>query len=240
MAYLDIDNGTLVANASESERAGFIRRTYLHLAGAIVAFALLESFLVMSGVAKSFTQMLSATGAWSWLVIMVLFMGASYFADKWAHSGISREMQYAGLGLFVVAEAVVFMPLIYKALAFTQATGNNVLLSAGLMTVLLAGGITFTAFTTRKDFSFLRPFITIGFFVALGLIVASILFGFSLGLVFFGAMVLLSGAVMLYQTSQIIHEYHTDQHVGASLGLFSSVGMMFWYIVQFLMSLSGE
>ncbi len=240
MAYLDIDNGTLVANASESERAGFIRRTYLHLAGAIVAFALLESLLVMSGVAKSFTQMLSATGAWSWLVIMVLFMGASYFADKWAHSGISREMQYAGLGLFVVAEAVVFMPIIYKALAFTQATGNNVLLSAGLMTVLLAGGITFTAFTTRKDFSFLRPFITIGFFVALGLIVASILFGFSLGLVFFGAMVLLSGAVMLYQTSQIIHEYHTDQHVGASLGLFSSVGMMFWYIVQFLMSLSGE
>lgn len=240
MAYFDIDSGTLVANASESERAGFIRRTYLHLAGAIVAFALLESLLVMSGVAKSFTQMLSATGAWSWLVIMVLFMGASYFADKWAHSGISREMQYAGLGLFVVAEAVVFMPIIYKALAFTQATGNNVLLSAGLMTVLLAGGITFTTFTTRKDFSFLRPFITIGFFVALGLIVASILFGFSLGLVFFGAMVLLSGAVMLYQTSQIIHEYHTDQHVGASLGLFSSVGMMFWYIVQFLMSLSGE
>ena len=236
MAHLDIASGNLVANVSEVERAGFFRRTYLHLGGAILAFVLLESLLIKSGVAESFLHMLHGS-KWTWLVVMGLFMVVSYVADKWAHSPISREMQYAGLGLFIVAEAIVFMPIIYLALNF--APNPNVLPSAALMTLMLAGGITFTAFSTRKDFSFLRPVITIGGFVAMGLIIASIVFGFSLGLVFFGAMVLFAGAALLYQTSQIIHEYHSDQHVAASLGLFSSVGLMFWYILQFMMSLAN-
>lgn len=237
MAHLDINAGILVANASETERAGFIRRTYLHLGGAIAAFAGVETLLIQSGVAESFVHLLKGN-TWSWLIVLALFMGASYFADKWAHSAVSKEMQYAGLGLFVLAEAIVFMPMIYIALNY--APNPNVLPSAALLTLMLAGGITFTAFTTRKDFSFLRPAITVGGFVAMGLILASILFGFTLGLVFFGAMIIFAGAVLLYQTSQIIHEYHTDQHVGASLGLFSSVGLMFWYILQFLMSLTGN
>lgn len=237
MAHLDINAGILVANASETERAAFIRRTYLHLGGAIAAFAGVETLLIQSGVAESFVHLLTGN-KWSWLIVLALFMGASYFADKWAHSAVSKEMQYAGLGLFVLAEAIVFMPIIYMALNY--APNPDVLPSAALLTLMLAGGITFTAFTTRKDFSFLRPAITIGGFVAMGLILASILFGFTLGLVFFGAMIVFAGAVLLYQTSQIIHEYHTDQHVGASLGLFSSVGLMFWYILQFLMSLTGN
>lgn len=239
MAYLDTGTGLVVAQASEAERVGFIRRTYLHLGGAILAFTILEALLIRSGVAESFVAMLSGS-KWSWLIVMVLFMGVSYIADRWAHSAISRGMQYAGLGLFVVAEAIVFMPLIYMALKFTAATGSNVLLSAGLMTLMLAGGITFTAFSTKKNFSFLAPFITVGGFVALGLILASIIFGFSLGLVFFGAMVIFAGVVMLYQTSQIIHEYNSEQYVAASLGLFSSVALIFWYMVQFLMSLGNS
>lgn len=237
MAYLDMNSGTLVANASETERAGFIRRTYLHLGGAIVAYAALTTLLIQSGVAKPLMQLMQGS-MWSWLIVLALFMGASYFADKWAHSAISKEMQYAGLGLYVAAFAVISTPLIYGALNF--APNPNVLPSAALLTLMLAGGITFTAFTTRKNFSFLAPFITVGSFIALGVILASILFGFTLGLVFFGIMIVFAGAVMLYQTSQMIHEYHTDQHVGASLGLFSSVGLMFWYIVQFLMSLTGN
>ncbi|MGB0847037.1 MAG: Bax inhibitor-1/YccA family protein [Thiolinea sp.] len=234
MAHLDIGSGALVANASESERAGFIRRTYLHLGGAILAFILVETLLIQSGIADSFVHLLSGS-KWSWLIVLGLFMGVSYIADSWARSSMSREMQYAGLGLFVLAEAVVFMPLIYMALKYAP----NALPTAGLLTLMLAGGITFTAFTTKKDFSFMGPALKVGGFIAFGMILASIIFGFELGLFFFGAMVLFAAAVLLYQTSQIIHEYHTDQHVAASLGLFSSIGLMFWYILQFLMSLGG-
>ncbi|MEZ5477569.1 MAG: hypothetical protein R3E95_08825 [Thiolinea sp.] len=51
-------------------------------------------------------------------------------------------------------------------------------------------------------------------------------------------MIICLAATMLYQTSEIIHTYNTDQHVAASLGLFS-LGMMFYYILMFLMNLAG-
>lgn len=235
MAYLDTYSGTLVANASDTERAGFIRRTYLHLGGAILAFAGVETLLVQSGIAESFVHLLSGS-MWMWLVVMGLFMAVSYVADNWAHSAISKEMQYAGLGLFVLAEAIVFMPLIYMALS----KAPDVLSHAALLTLMLVGGLTFTAFTTRKNFSFLGSIISIGGWIALGVILTSILFGFTLGAVFSGIMIVFAAASVLYTTSNIIHEYNTQQHVAASLSLFSGVGLMFWYIVQFLMSLTGD
>ena len=235
MAYLDSHSGVLAVNASETERAGFIRRTYLHLGGAILAFIGVETALIQSGIAESFVHLLQG-GMWMWLVVMGLFMVTSYVANNWAHSAISKEMQYAGLGLFVVAEAIVFMPLIYIALR----KAPDILCHAALLTLVLVAGITFTAFTTRKNFSFLGPVLNIGGLIALGVIAASILFGFTLGLVFSGIMIVFAAASVLYSTSNIIHEYNTDQHVAASLSLFSSVGLMFWYIVQFLMSLTGQ
>ncbi|MGB5599474.1 MAG: Bax inhibitor-1 family protein [Thiothrix litoralis] len=235
MAYLDSHSGVLAVNASETERAGFIRRTYLHLGGAILAFIGVETALIQSGIAESFVHLLQG-GMWMWLVVMGLFMVTSYVANNWAHSAISKEMQYAGLGLFVVAEAIVFMPLIYIALS----KAPDILSHAALLTLVLVAGITFTAFTTRKNFSFLGPVLNIGGLIALGVIAASILFGFTLGLVFSGILIVFAAASVLYSTSNIIHEYNTDQHVAASLSLFSSVGLMFWYIVQFLMSLTGQ
>ena len=235
MTQLDINAGVLVANASETERAGFIRRTYWHLAGAILAVAGLETVLIQSGVAESFMHLLKG-GMWMWLIVLGLFMVVSTVANNWAHSAISKEMQYAGLGLFVVAEAIVFMPLIYIALQ----RAPDVLSHAALLTLMLVGGLTFTAFTTRKNFSFLGPILSIGGWIALGVIVTSMLFGFTLGAVFSGAMIIFAAGAVLYSTSNIIHEYHTEQHVAASLSLFSSVGLLFWYIVQFMMSLSGD
>ena len=235
MTQLDINAGVLVANASETERAGFIRRTYWHLAGAILAFAGLETVLIQSGVAESFMHLLKG-GMWMWLIVLGLFMVVSTVANNSAHSAISKEMQYAGLGLLVVAEAIVFMPLIYIALQ----RAPDVLSHAALLTLMLVGGLTFTAFTTRKNFSFLGPILSIGGWIALGVIVTSMLFGFTLGAIFSGAMIIFAAAAVLYSTSNIIHEYHTEQHVAASLSLFSSVGLLFWYIVQFMMSLSGD
>lgn len=235
MSQLDINAGAIVANASENERSAFIQRTYLHLAGAIVVFAILEMMLIKSGVAESFVQLLSGS-KWSWLVVLAMFMGVSYVADKWARTAISPEKQYMGLGLFVVAEAVVFTPLIYMALR----TAPDMLTYAALLTAVLVGGITFTAFTTKKNFSFLGKYLAFGGIIAMGIIVGGIAFGFTLGLFFMGAMIVFAAASVLYSTSNIIHEYHTEQHVSAALGLFSSVGLLFWYILQFLMAMGGD
>jgi FtsH-binding integral membrane protein len=143
-------------------------------------------------------------------------------------------MQYAGLVLYVVIEAVIFLPLMFVAAYYSDPT---VIPAAALITGLLFAGLTVVAFTTRADFSFLRGIIVIGFFVALGLIVASLLFGFTLGVIFSVAMVGLASAAILYYTSNILHYYRTDQYVSASLTLFASVALLFYYVLWILVSI---
>lgn len=237
MSHLDVGSGQIVANAAESERANFIKRTYVHLAGAIGIFAVLETILIQSGVANQFMGVLAGS-KWSWLIVLGVFMLVSTVANNWAHSGVSREKQYMGLGLFIIAEAIIFMPLIFMALM--RDPSGTLLQNAAVVTAALVAGLTFTAFSTKVNFSFMGRFLMIGGFIAMGLILASILFGFSLGLWFSGAMILFAAGSVLYSTSNIIHEYHTEQHVAASLSLFSSVGLLFWYILQFMMSMGGD
>ena len=224
-----------VANSPATERAAFIRRTYAHLAVALLGFIAVEYYLVHSSFAASLVS--SMLGGMSWLIVLGLFMGVSYLANKLAASQTSQQMQYLGLGLFVIAEAIVFLPLLYIA---TFYAGEGLIATAGLMTLLLVGGITATVFITKKDFSFMGSVLSMGGFVALGFILCSMIFGFSLGLVFSSVMVLFAGGSVLYSTSNILHRYNTDQHVAASLSLFASVALLFFYILQVLMSLSSR
>lgn len=225
------DNPFIVAaDAQPSERALFIRRTYLHLAGAILAFAVLEAVLLNTpGIEKLIGTMLGGMG---WLITLGLFMGVSYLADKLARSDAAPSMQYLGLGLFVVAEAVIFLPLMYMA-AFRS--DSTVIPTAGIITGLLFAGITATAFITRKDFSFLGSILTVCGFIAMGVIICSMLFGFTLGLLFAAVMVFFAGGSILYTTSNIIHHYRTNQHVAASLALFSGVMLLLWYVLRIVM-----
>jgi len=236
MSTMDINTGQIAAHAGETERAAFIRRTYMHVAGALLALAALLFVFIQTGIAASFTQMIAKMGGgYFWLIIMGLYMGVSFIANKWAHSGVSKEIQYAGLAFYVVATAIVFCPAIYMGMI----RNPGLLPQAVLVTAALAGGITFTAFTTKKNFSFLGSIVKTGMFVLVGIIVASILFGFQLGLLFLGAGILLMGASLLYDTSNVIHEYRTTQHVAASLSLFGSISFLFYYVMQF-MGMSGD
>jgi len=235
MSYLNVRSGTVVSELPGEEKAAFIRRTYGHLALAIAAFALLESQLLKMGLGEQAMALL-ATSRWSWLLVLGAFMLVGIVADKWARSDYSRELQYAGLGLYIVAEAFIFLPLIYMAMTFAP----DVLPNAAMITGALVAGLTLVVFTTRKDFSFLRPALTIGGVIAFGIIIASIAFGMQLGMFFSAAMIIFAAAAILYTTSNILHEYHEDQHVAASLALFASVALMFWYVIQFLMSFGDD
>jgi FtsH-binding integral membrane protein len=86
----------------------------------------------------------------------------------------------------------------------------------------------------------LRTGLSIAGFVALGLILCSAIFGFQLGVIFIGAMIALASGYILYETSNVLHHYRIGQHVAASLALFASVALMFWYMVQLLLSLTGR
>ena len=234
MSYLDTATGTVVSRAPANERVSFIRKTFLHLAGAVVVFALVESLLLSIGVGQKFMMFLSQS-PWLWLGVLVAYGAASMVADKWARDDYSPAMQYVGLGLYIVAFALLISPMMFMASTYFPGVIEN----AAVVTGGLVAGLAAVAFITKKDFSFLGPILGIGFMIALAMIIASIIFGFQLGTFFMGVMIIFAAGSVLYSLSNIIHVYRPDQHVAASLSLFSSVGLLFWYVVQFMMSFAG-
>ena len=223
--------GRTAAESLPAERAAFIRKTYMHLAGAVLAFIGIEFLLMISGIGERIAATM-LSGRWGWIIVLLAFMGVSMLANVWANSQTSKAMQYLGLGVYTVAEAVIFVPLLFLA---NHRAGGGVIMEAGIVSIGLFLGITAVVFLSQKNFSFLGPILAIGGFVALGAIFAGIIFGFSLGSLFAFIMVAFAGASILYQTSNVMHEYNTNQHVAASLSLFASVALLFWYILQIYM-----
>ncbi len=210
-------------------RAGFIVRTYQHLLGAIVAFTVLEVLIFQSGLGERIA--LAMMGV-SWLWILGGFIVVSWLASRAAHSATSLGAQYAALAGFVVAEAIIFVPMLYIA----QRLADGVIESAAAVTLIGFAGLTLIAFTTKKDFSFLGGLLRWGGIVALVLIVAGALFGFQLGTYFSVAMVAIAGAAILYDTSNVLHHFPEDRYVAAALELFASVALMFWYVLRLFIS----
>ncbi len=223
------------AESQPAERAAFIRRTYGHLAGAILLFVALETYLVtQTSLPEKMLNFISG-GQYAWLMVLGAFILCGWLARGLAAGVASQSMQYAGLTLYVIAQAVIFLPMIYIAAFYSS---PQLLPTAGILTLLLFGGLTAVVFTTRRDFSFLGSILTIGGFIALGLIACGAIFGFNLGLAFSAGMIFLAGGAILYDTSKVLHHYRTDQHVGAALELFASVALLFWYVLRLLMSLN--
>jgi FtsH-binding integral membrane protein len=227
---------SVAARAASSDRALFIRRTYAHLAGAILAFIGIEAFLLNVLTIEQQNTIFRMMGGYGWLVVMLAFMGASWLAQTWAQSDSSPGMQYLGLGLYVVAEAVIFLPILIIAERFMP----QAIPTAGILTLAVFGGLTLSVFVTKKDYSPLRPILCVGSLIALGVIVAGVILGFPPGLFFSFAMVALMSGYILYYTSQVMLHYRTDQHVAAALALFAAIATLFWYILRIVMAVSSR
>jgi FtsH-binding integral membrane protein len=234
MSY-SLDYPVRVDMAPADARASFMRRTYAHLAGAVLAFiGACYVLLHIPGIEKVIFPMLSSQ--LSWLLVVGAFVGVSMLANSWARSDNPPAVQYIGLGMFVLAEAVIFLPILYIA----EHNFSGVIQSAAIMTLAVFAGLTAAVFLTGKDYSFLGPIVSIGGFLALGAIIVSMVVGFNLGIFFCYVMVGLMCASIIYQTSNIVHQYNTNQHVAAALGLFASVATLFYYILYIAMASSRD
>lgn len=242
-----------VATLGVSERVAFLRRTYAHLGIALVAWIALTAILFHQGIPwataddpfnymNRLSYKFSAwalSGSWNWLAVIGAFMVVGFLTDRLAQSEASRGVQYLGLFLGVAAEAIILQPLLYFLFEqFADKDPTKILFSAAIITALIFIGLTLTVFITKKDFSFLRGILMIATFAALGVIVASLMFGFQLGAVFAGAMILLMAGYILFQTSLIMQHYPPTHHVSAALMLFSTIATLFWYVLRLLMELN--
>lgn len=220
-----------------SERTTFIRRTYLHLGVAVIAFVLLEALLMNLFPAEVIGRLMQRGGAFIGLVFLFGFVAVSWLARSWASSGSSSSLQYAGLGLYVVAEAAIFLPL----MAIASAIDPTIPLNAGIITGTVFGGLTFMTFMTGANFSWLGRYLFLASLGMLGVMICGMFFGgFTLGLWFSVIMVVLAAGYILYDTSNIMHQYRTDQHVAAALALFASVALLLMYVVRLLIQMRDE
>lgn len=224
-----MNDSLMVSQLSEIEKAEFYRKTYMHVAVAILAFGAVEYLLLKTVPLETVLTMVS--GRYIWLAVIGVFWLASMLATKLSFS-LSRNTQYLGLGLYVLIEAVIFLPMLGIASLYAP----QVITQAALVTLFMFAGLTATVFFTNKDFSFLRNIIVIGGFVALGVIVAGAIFGWNLGLWFSLAMVGLASASILYETYNIKNVYNKEQYVGAALQMFASIMLLFWYILRIFLS----
>ncbi|MEL7023725.1 MAG: Bax inhibitor-1 family protein [Pseudomonadota bacterium] len=219
-----------VSQLPAEERKAFIWRTYAHVVGAILAFAAIESFLFSSGTAQRLSPALSQ----NWMLVLGAFTivgwGASYAAMRLQ----STAAQYGALAVFVFAEALIFMPMLY--IASVMPNGAGIIESAAVVAMLGSAGLMAVAMITGRDFSFLRGMLVWGGILALVAIFAALIFGFELGTWFSVAMIGFAGASILYDTSNIMRHYPADRHVAAALSLFASIALMFWYVLRLFMS----
>ena len=221
------------ANSPALARAAFLKGTYAHLAGAVLLFVALEGALFYSGLADQFVQHFFKV-PFAMLGLMIGFLVASYAAQYMARSNQPVLVQYLGLAGYIVAEVAIFLPLLY--IAETRYPGKHLALQAGIVSLLAVAALTAAVWTSGVNFSFLGPVIWVASLAAIGVIVASLIFGFSLGIVFVAAMVVLASLAVVYSTSNVLHLYGPGQEVGAALELFSSVALLFWYVLQLFMS----
>ncbi len=233
MSYEDVNDAyrTPVSRVSVDRRSAFITKTYNHLLASIVAFTLISVYFYQSGISHKILNFISQFG-YGWMVLFGGFIAASWIATHLAHSSQSKVTQYSSLIGFIIAEAIIFAPMLLIA----SAMAGDIIQSAAVVTLVGFGILTAIVFFTRKDFSFMRGMLMWGGGLALLAIVASMIFGFHLGTWFSVAMVGLAGAAILYDTSNVLHHYPEDRYVGAALQLFASVAMMFWYILRIFMS----
>jgi len=217
-----------VAESSVETRAAFLIKTYAHLLGAILAFTAVQVALYTSGLSVAWAQPMLE----NWWIVLGGFVLVSWLASNVAHRAATLPMQYLALGGFVAAESLIFAPLIGIAAAYRQ----DALSHAAGVTVFLFGLLTAVVFFTRKDFSFLRGALTFMGVGAMILIVASLVFGFTLGTWFTVGMIVFACLSILWDTSKVMLHYPEDRYVGASLELFASFALLLWYVLRLFMS----
>ncbi len=206
-----------------------LRNTYMMLAVSMVPTLL----GALAGI-----QMRFSLFAGSPLISFLVFMGIAW-GFMW---GIERNKN-SGLGVALLLGFTFFMGLMLSrvlqvALGFSNG-GSIIAMAAGgtAVTFLVLSSI---ASSTKRDFSNMGTFLTVGMVVILLAIVANIFLEMpGLSLAISAGVVLISAAWMLYDVQRIVRGGETN-YVSASLSVYLNLYNMFISLLNLLMALTGQ
>ena len=220
---------TPIAQAPPEVRSTYMTAVYVRLLFGIAAFILGSWMLFTTGLAYSIADFVLGT---SWLLILGGFMIVSWMATSLVMRMQGAGAQYGAYAVIIAANVLLFATPLVLAAEFAP---GSIELAAQTSVVAFAV-LSFIAIRTSKDFSFLRGFLMWGGFLALGLIVLGTLTSFNLGLWFTIGMIGFAGAAILYDTQKIYRSFPVGTETIAAINLFSSIALLFWYVLQLFMS----
>ena len=226
---MEYGNPTMPVGLQEPQvRADFMRRVYTRLVAGVAAFVLIEAYLFTSGLAVAITEFVFST---SWLLILGGFMVVSWLANSVALRAATPASQWGGYLLLVAANALIFAPML--VIAELQVPGT--VAQAGQYAV---GGfvvLSVIAYRSSRDFTWLGASLRWFGILALAGIALAVLTGFQLGTWFSLAMIGFAGAAILYETQVILRETPPGRETVAAMALFSSLALLFWYVLRLFM-----
>jgi len=174
---------------------------------------------------------LSLSQGWPYPGIIVFLAGAIGFPmiiGAFRNSAIGVALTFAFTGFL----GYMLGPILGRYLA--MADGPMIVTTAFAGTAAIFAGLTMYAFTTKRDFSGLGPYIGIALLTAFVLtIIASVFNLGALGLLMSGAFMLISSAAIVYQTQQIVNGGETN-YIMATTTLFVSIFNIFVSLLQLL------
>jgi modulator of FtsH protease len=229
-----------------TEKLVFLRKVYALFTGSLVTacvgalvalYAGADLSQVTMTIGRSVHRVPPIVGFFAnhWIVGMLLFMGAFF--------GASMVRERPGVNVAALFGASFLSGLYIAPMIWfvqVQATQGMTLSTspvrdAFLLTVLGFTGLTSYALLSKKDFSFLGGFLSMGLWVLIGASLLSIFVGgasFSLAIASVG--VLLFGGYILYDTSRILHDPTNRDPVGAAIGLYLNFMNLFIFLLRIL------
>ncbi|WP_150277115.1 Bax inhibitor-1/YccA family protein [Halopseudomonas salina] len=205
------------SGVNEAEVSKLFRNTY----------ALLAMTLAFSSIVAMVSMALNLPRP-NIIIMLVGFYGLLFLTSKFRDSGWGLVLTFVFTGFLGYTTG----PILNAYLSLPNG-GSLVAMALG-MTAMVFLGLSAYAILTRKDFSFLSGFIMAGFVVLLCAVVASIFLDISgLSLAISAGFVLFSSAIILYQTSSIIHGGE-DNYIMATITLFVSIYNIFLSLLHIL------
>ena len=209
------------AQASLQERLGFIRKVY--------ALFFIATLFAVGGVALGFAfpPLMMAAAEHPWIVLF-LMVGGVMGAQAVRHvPGINLLALFG----FTTLTGLIISPVLY----IIGQTNPASIIQAGVLTVGIFGGLTAYVFISRRDFSFLRGMMVTGLIVVILAGLLNIFIGSSaLGFAVAAAALLLFSGFVLYDTSNIIHRYPTNEYVAGALSLYLDAFNIFLALLRLL------
>jgi len=209
------------AEASVSERLAFIRKVY--------ALFFAATLFAIGGVLMGLTfPPLLIFAAEHPIIMLIVMIGGVMGAQAVRHV---PGLNLAALFGFTTLTGIIISPVLY----LIGQTNPGSILQAGGLTVAIFGGLTAYVFVSRRDFSFLRGMVTVGLVVVIAAGLVNLFVGsLGLGFAISAAALLLFSGFVLYDTSNIIRRYPTNEYVAGALSLYLDAFNIFLALLRIL------